>query len=134
MKEFVTDTHSLIWHLTQNSRISEKASKIFRDTDSGISRIYIPNIILVEIVYIIEKLRIPDQTINNVIDLFNSFPNNYILHQITPKTIHCMRSFSRDLIPDMPDRIIAASSLELGFPLITKDGKITDSGIIDTIW
>jgi predicted nucleic acid-binding protein len=33
----------------------------------------------------------------------------------------------------MPDRIIAATALSLGLPLVTRDGKIRASNVI-TIW
>ncbi len=35
--------------------------------------------------------------------------------------------------PDMPDRIIGATALHLGLPLITRDGKIRASDL-RTIW
>ena len=40
---------------------------------------------------------------------------------------------NRESIPDMPDRIIAATALHLGVPLISRDGKIRASSI-KTIW
>jgi PIN domain nuclease of toxin-antitoxin system len=36
-------------------------------------------------------------------------------------------------VPDMPDRIIAATALHLGVPLISRDAKIQASNI-STIW
>jgi len=36
-------------------------------------------------------------------------------------------------VPDMPDRIIAATAIYLSLPLITKDDAIRSAGII-TIW
>jgi len=36
-------------------------------------------------------------------------------------------------IPDMPDRIVAATALQLNVPLISRDGKIRLS-TIQTIW
>jgi len=39
----------------------------------------------------------------------------------------------RDLVPEMPDRIIAATALRLGLPLITRDRRIAAAGI-KTIW
>lgn len=44
-----------------------------------------------------------------------------------------LRHVSRDQIPDMPDRIIAATALHLGLPLISRDGKIRLSEV-ETIW
>ena len=39
----------------------------------------------------------------------------------------------RDSVPDMPDRIIAATALHLGLPLVAKDKKIR-AAEIETIW
>ena len=39
----------------------------------------------------------------------------------------------RDVVPDMPDRIIAATAVHLGLPLITRDERIRSAGI-KTIW
>jgi predicted nucleic acid-binding protein len=44
-----------------------------------------------------------------------------------------VQRISRDAVPDMPDRIIAATALSLGLPLATRDSAITKAGIT-TIW
>ncbi|MHC5731041.1 MAG: PIN domain-containing protein, partial [Nostoc sp.] len=40
----------------------------------------------------------------------------------------------RDIVPDMPDRIIAATALYLRLPLVTRDLRIQALTIIQTIW
>lgn len=44
-----------------------------------------------------------------------------------------MRSVDRRQVPDLPDRVIAATALHLSVPLISRDGKIRASGVA-TIW
>ncbi|WP_407894468.1 PIN domain-containing protein [Scytonema sp. NUACC26] len=44
-----------------------------------------------------------------------------------------MSEISRSVVPDMPDRIIAATARYLGLPLVTCDTKI-QSADIETIW
>ncbi|MCV6071818.1 PIN domain-containing protein, partial [Escherichia coli] len=44
-----------------------------------------------------------------------------------------MASIARDLVPDMPDRIIAATARALGLPLVTRDLGIRRAGLT-TIW
>jgi predicted nucleic acid-binding protein len=39
----------------------------------------------------------------------------------------------RNVVADMPDRIIAATALHLGLPLITRDRHLQSAGI-QTIW
>ncbi len=44
-----------------------------------------------------------------------------------------VQQVSREQVPDLPDRIIAATALYLGVPLITRDRKIALSSV-DTVW
>jgi PIN domain nuclease of toxin-antitoxin system len=44
-----------------------------------------------------------------------------------------IRQIPRDDVPDMPDRIIAATAHHLNLPLVTYDQKIQAS-VIKTIW
>jgi len=44
-----------------------------------------------------------------------------------------IKQVPRKEVPDMPDRIVAATSLYYGIPIISKDGKIRASAI-QTIW
>jgi predicted nucleic acid-binding protein len=39
----------------------------------------------------------------------------------------------RSEIPDMPDRIIAATAIHLGVPVLSRDGRIRASSV-RTIW
>lgn len=39
----------------------------------------------------------------------------------------------RSIVPDMPDRIIAATAFQLNLPLVTRDRRLQSVGI-NTIW
>jgi PIN domain nuclease of toxin-antitoxin system len=39
----------------------------------------------------------------------------------------------RDTVPDLPDRVVAATAIALQVPLISRDAKIQTS-IVQTIW
>ena len=44
-----------------------------------------------------------------------------------------MERVSRSQVPDLPDRVVYATALALGVPLVSRDGKIRASQI-RTIW
>jgi predicted nucleic acid-binding protein len=44
-----------------------------------------------------------------------------------------MRLVQHDAVPDMPDRIVAATALYLGVPVISRDGRIRASNV-QTVW
>ena len=52
---------------------------------------------------------------------------------MTVEIAAAMRRIPREAVPDFPDRIIAATALERGVPVLTRDGKIRLSDV-DTIW
>ena len=45
-----------------------------------------------------------------------------------------IKQIDRGIVPDMPDRIIAATALSLGTPLVTCDSKIQNLTSVSIIW
>ena len=129
----VTDTHATIWYLLDDPRLSAKARReMERAAQSGMP-IYVPSITLVEIVYLVEKGRFTEELIRRLLEALRN-PNNVLcLAPLDLATAQALRQVPREQVPDMPDRIIAATALALALPLITRDGKITASHIT-TIW
>jgi len=134
MSRYVTDTHALYWHIMGDTKLSIKAQIIFQGADEGNHQILIPGIILVEMVYLVEKARINSTTLKRVIDLLNDSNGSYCVALLNLETINSLQLIPREEIPDMPDRIIAATAHQLGIPLISRDGKIQKSKTVQVIW
>ena len=66
---FITDTHALIWHLQSNTNLSSKAQTIFAQADNGEVVIFIPTIVLVELIYLAEKGRIAQDLVQSVLQI-----------------------------------------------------------------
>ena len=133
MPIYVTDTHPLVWHLTTDPKLSGPARALFDETDKGVHRIWIPSIVLVEIIYISEKKGIlPAGGTPFLNQLAGS--RNYLVDALDLRTLSAMQDVPRNAIRGMPDRIIAATSLKLGVPLITADETITGSGLVPVVW
>lgn len=132
MPDVVVDTHILIWMLTDPGRLSPKALASLRQAEAD-SKIFIPSISLVEIIYLTERERIPEyilSTINN--ELLNG-DTSYRVADLTKEIANEIANVPRNEIPEMPDRIISATALSLGIPLITADLKIIRCDAVDTI-
>jgi PIN domain nuclease of toxin-antitoxin system len=134
MSRFVTDTHALYWHLTQDQKLSPVAQQIFKDADIGKNQILIPGIILIEMIYLTEKGRINDSSLAKVLDLLDIVDGSYAVAALDHHTAKALQKIPRSAVPDMPDRIITATALQLDLPLITKDEDIRKSTIVNIIW
>ena len=44
-----------------------------------------------------------------------------------------MKAIVRQEVPDLPDRVIAATALQLSVPVVSRDGRIRASSV-QTIW
>jgi PIN domain nuclease of toxin-antitoxin system len=128
---FVTDTHSLIWHMTNNPKLSSEAKTVFYKVDNSQDSIFIPCIVFFELLYLIEKKKV-------VVD-FDSFlvmmssSKNYKVEPLCLPIIERTKSIPRERVPDPWDRLIVATSMYLNFPLITKDENLREIGL-EIIW
>ena len=50
-----------------------------------------------------------------------------IVYELTTRVVEALATIPRDSVLDLPDRIIAATALHLGLPLISRDSKIATS-------
>jgi len=128
---YVTDTHSLVWYMTGDSKLSAGARRTFEDADAGQDYIFIPCIVFFELLYLVEKKKI---TINfdSFIALVSS-SRNYRVEPLCLPIIKKSRMIPREKIKDPCDRLIAATSLHLSFPLITRDESLKNIGL-EVIW
>lgn len=133
MKALVADTHSAIWFLAKSPDISFIARQAMRNaTDVG-EPIFVSAITLVEMAYLIEKGRLPEQDLTDLLNELQNPLSNFELVPIDLAITQTLRQIKRDEVPNMPDRIIAATALYLNVPLVTRDGKIRATNLA-TIW
>ncbi len=126
----VTDTHSLVWYLTEDKKLSKSALSIFTKADEGDTIIIVPTIVLAEIIHICEKKK-RDLEIKNVMDKING-SMNYIPYNLNMEVLEKVIGIKD--ISEMHDRIITAIAIITDSTLITKDEEITKSEAVKTIW
>jgi len=129
----VADTHAALWYLFGDTRLSSRAKNFIDQAAIERRSIEISPISLAEVVYLIEKGRIPASALDN---LRNALDNpNHVFKEapFTADVVGVMRNVRRDEVPDMPDRIVAATALYLGVPVLSRDGRIR-AAALQTIW
>ena len=129
----VADTHVALWYLLRNPRLSGPARNFIDHTAAEGDEIALSPISLAEIVYLTEKNRLPVE----VYDELRKAPADpgFVIEEapFTSAIVDAMRLVPRSDIPDMPDRIVAATAVYFGVPVISCDGRIRASNI-RTIW
>jgi PIN domain nuclease of toxin-antitoxin system len=131
MIRVVADTHALVWALANDSRLSPAARAAF--SPGGNDTVGVSSISLAELLYLEEKSRLPAGTPARLKSVLGT--PAWALEEVpfSLVIVDAMARLPRDQVPDLPDRIIAATALHLGVPLVTRDRQITATGIA-TIW
>ncbi len=133
MLRAVADTHTVIWYLFADARLSATARATIEEAAVSGDQIAFSSITLAEIVYLIEKGRLALATLDRLLAAMDR--EDAVLVEI-PFDRHvalALRKVERRQVPDLPDRIIAATALYLGLPLISRDRRVQVAGL-DTIW
>jgi PIN domain nuclease of toxin-antitoxin system len=133
MTGVVVDTHAFVWYFLDPRRLSQTARDAFDQAAAKGDRIFIPAIVLVEICYLVDKGRWRPEDLDTLVATLNDPNSGFVVAPLDQQTALSVRDIDRSVVPDMPDRIIAATALSLGLPLITRDGKIRASNVV-TIW
>lgn len=133
MAAVVVDTHSILWYITQDPRLSQKALDALEATARAGDPIYVPAICLVELIYLIEKNRLPAAAEQRLLAALDDQERPPRFVPMDRAIVDAVKLVRRDEVPDMPDRIVAATALALQLPLISRDARIRASQV-ETIW
>ena len=134
MKRYVADTHSITWYLARNRRLSRRARRIFESAEEGYVQVLIPSIVLVEAIFLMQRWRIPEAQVLKLFELSEDTEASICVVPLNMAVAQAVSDFGPVAIPDMPDRIIAATARALDVPLITVDPIITESELVEVIW
>ena len=95
--------------------------------------IYVSAVTLIELIYLIEKNKIPANVLTLLRDALDNPSTAFRLVEVNREVADAVELIPRAIVPEMPDRIIAATALHLNLPLVTADHKIQASNV-QTIW
>jgi predicted nucleic acid-binding protein len=127
--EYVTDTMALVLRL-ERRRMGERAKAAFEAVEAGTAAIHVPGIVLAEILYLSERGRI-SASVEKVADYMRRNPNC----KEAPLSLAVIQAASGITdIPELHDRLIAATGRLLGMKVITVDPAIENSQFVGTLW
>lgn len=129
----VADTHAVVWFLEEDQQLSATAARRLDACDER-GAIYISAYTLVEVRYLVEKGELGP---NQEAQLFAAVDDADTAIEAVPVTVDIIRRLQavpRQMLTDPADRLIVATAMELGLPLVTRDRKIRRSELVDLIW
>jgi PIN domain nuclease of toxin-antitoxin system len=129
----VVDTHAVIWYLYGDTRLSVAARNFIEETAAGGHQLAISAITLAEIVYLGERGRINPETLDRLMAEMESDQALMVEIPVNVEIVRAFRAVPREAVPELPDRMIAATAAYLSLPIISRDHKIRASPLV-TIW
>ena len=129
MSALVVDTHSIVWYLSADPKLSNSATAALDEATMAGSPVHIPSICLVELTYLVEKGRLPAIARERLVRALDDKQVSFRLAPLDRSVADALEFVNRDEIPDLPDRIIAATALALRVPLVTQDHRIRKSKV-----
>ena len=135
MSAVVADTHTLLWYINDSPELSSAALAALEKAEQNGEPIYVPSISLVEIRYLVEKGKdIEEADYQTILALLLDHRSALTLAALNLEVAEALAQIPRAIVPDMPDRIIAATALALGLALVTRDHKIQALTNTTIIW
>lgn len=133
MTTYVADTHAAIWYLLDAPELSAPAREAFQSASLAGDPVFVSAITLVEITYLAEKGKLPAHIPGTVARAIDDERSALVMVPVDRSVVDALPAVPRADVPDMPDRIIAATALAYGVPLITRDRQIQLSHL-QTVW
>jgi PIN domain nuclease of toxin-antitoxin system len=128
----LVDTHVVLWLALEPARISRKAAGVIEETRHSGQGLAISDMTLLEIAVIESKSRIH---LSASLETFlTEVESRFVVLPITGRV--CVRAMGLPVTypKDPADRIIGATALVEGIPLITANSDIRKSKALPTIW
>ena len=123
--EITLDTHAFIWYLDKslNNKLSPKALKAIKEAEDSYT-VYLPIIVLMEVLYLIEKGRVNLSFHKLLLNLEES-----VNYAIVPFDTRLLKIAETIKGLEVHDRLILATAILTGSPLISNDKEIHAKGV-----
>ena len=129
----VLDTHVVYWAAAEPKRLSRAATGAIERAARG-GGLWIASVTLFELAGMLKSGRVRgggeiQRDVEAILGAVRA-----VIQEITPEIAVIARHFPDDFPRDPMDRLIAATARSLRFPLVTRDERLIDSPLVETVW
>ncbi len=129
----VADTQAVFWYINSDRRLSAPARQAFESAQLAGELVGLSAMTLVELIYLVERGRVPPDGRTRLLAAIDVPTSMLAVVPVDRAVAEAALGIDRAAIPELEDRVIAATAVSLGVPLITSDLRIRASGIA-TVW
>lgn len=127
------DSHALLWFVQGSERLSSSAADALATAESS-DGIVVSVATLVDLWYVTQTTqRVSVEDLVRLRAALTSSPK-VDLHPIDVAIADAATTIPRDVLGDPWDRFIVATARALALPLVTRDGRIRNAGLVETVW
>ena len=124
------DTHAWVWWAASSPNLSKKAANAIRAAETA----YVSAISCWEVAMLAAKGRLVfDRDVEVWLELALRLPNIQLAH-LSPRIAARSARLEEGFLGDPADRIIVATALEHGCPIVSKDQRIRRYRPVRVIW
>lgn len=127
------DTHVIYWTAAEPRKLSRDAARAIEKAGRA-GGLWIASVSLFELAGMLKRRRVRGSgEIQKDVEAIVSSVHAGIL-EITPEIAVVAQHLPEEFPRDPMDRVIAATARVLRIPLVTRDERLIDSPLIDTVW
>jgi PIN domain nuclease of toxin-antitoxin system len=129
----VADSHAIVWYLQDSKRLSELARSALAEAE-GESALVVSVATLIDLWYVTQTTQAVSAAQLEALRKRLESSTAITLEPVTVAIADATISIPRALLTDPWDRMIVATARVLGVALVSRDGEIRGSGLVQTIW
>lgn len=133
MKRYIVDTQCLVWYLARDRRLPRNARSALDTAKEYAAQILVPSVVLVEALFLLQRQRIDASILARLMSLPEAQDAPVYVVPLDMAVVRAMQDFGPAAVPELADRIIAATARALNLPLLTVDHAIAASGLVEVI-